>query len=75
MIKSILEFLDYIVPRFLDEEVVVIEQDDGYHLCKPLRLVEDGEIYDGIVTVRVFNFFGKAYAPNVVSEVREFKRK
>jgi len=70
--KLLLRILDVLIPRFLDEDVVVELRDDGYHLLFPMSEVEPHEVFDGIVTMRTFNFFGIALFPKQIGEVRPF---
>lgn len=68
MIKDYtLMILDFIVPRFITEEVAVDAL--GYFIC-PIKYIREDEFYTSVALVRSFNFFGYAMFPKVL-EIRE----
>lgn len=72
MIAYIKMFFDIIIPRFLTEDVVVVDVGDHYELAFPLRFVTEGEMFDGIVTLQTFNFFGVGCFSKQLGELRKF---
>lgn len=74
--KAFFEFLraiaDVAVPRFMTEDVALQIRDGGYHIVCCMADIEEGEIFDGVATVRMFNFFGAGLWPKMVGEVRDW---
>lgn len=62
--------LDFIMPRFITEEVALELTPEGYLPVIPISQVEPGEKFDGVVTMWSFNLFGFALFPRTVGEVR-----
>lgn len=69
-------WLDILIPRFVSEETAVQNQLCGHceiehpqPVCA-MSDIEPGEVYDGIVTVRFFNFFGEALFPRLAGPIR-----
>jgi len=61
--------LDVLIPRFLTEDVAIIENDDGEYIV--LCVVEDlqpTDNYDKIVSISCFNLFGFALFPRINEE-------
>lgn len=67
--KRILEFL---IPRFMVEDVALEWRDDGYHIVCSTDDLLDWEVFDGIVTVRCFSWLGLGAFPKQIGEVRPF---
>jgi len=58
--------LDLLIPRFITEDVAVLEVDGEY---RPICNVDDlnmYDVYDKIITVKTFNFFGFGLFPKMV---------
>lgn len=72
MFERIKRFFDIVIPRFIYEDVVLLDIDGELHTIKPLICVEDGEFFDGVITLQVFNLFGFALFGKTVGEVRKF---
>ena len=58
----LLLMLDIFVPRFVTEDVVLDQQEDGsFVTVGPLACVEPGETFAAICTVCAFTWFGVAW--------------
>ena len=57
---------DAFFPRFVTDKIAFEIIDGCYQGIGPLWLLEPGERYDAIGTVRSFNFFGWAVYPKLV---------
>lgn len=74
--KTIRKWLDILVPRFLTEDVAVSVTYCGHcdepHLQPVCAMtdVEPGERFDGIMTMRCFNLFGRGLFARQVGEIR-----
>ena len=58
--------LDILIPRFITEDVAVLEIDGEY---SPICNVDDlkaYDVYDKIIMVRTFNFFGFGLFPKMI---------
>lgn len=73
--KTILDFLDWFVPRFFTEDVALKDEGDYYEIVCSMKDIEPGEWYDGVVALNAFNFFGNAYFVKQVGEVRPWPSK
>lgn len=58
MTDTLKKFLDFIIPRFMTDEVAFVYNGDEIEIVCTLLDVEEGEEFDGIVKIRCFNFFG-----------------
>lgn len=77
MIKESIQFLknlfDFIVPRFITEDVALIDNGEKLEIACPFDRIEDGVNYAGIVSVSSFTFLGRAFFVKQVGEVRPFE--
>jgi hypothetical protein len=64
------KLLDYLVPRFITEDVALIEQAEGFEIVCCIADVEPGERFDAVATIRCFNLLGFDLWPKQVGEVR-----
>ena len=64
---------DFAVPRFVTEDVALIEESDRFVPVMPLSLVEHGEVYDGIATLNSFVWLGRAWFGKQIGDVRPFE--
>lgn len=68
--------LDIIVPRFVTEDAAVISTycgncaDEHLQPVCSMADIEPGEVYDGIITMRSFNFFGRGLWAKQVGPIR-----
>lgn len=69
----IIKFLDICIPRFIDEDVALVNVDGQLEIVCSMKDVEQDEVFDGIVTIRGFNFFGFMLFSKCIGEVRPFK--
>lgn len=70
MIDFLKKFYDVMMPRFITEYVVLVEQHDGYH---PLCSLDDLEVWEFHKSMafqkwRSFNLFGQAILPKAIGE-------
>lgn len=61
------KILDFLLPRFLTEDVALKDDGDQLAIVCPMHDLKPGEQYDAVATMRVFNLFGRALFPRVVS--------
>lgn len=66
MKDTIREFLDIAVPRFITEDVAANKIGDTWQPICCVKDLEEYDIYDEIITVRTFNFFGFGLFPKLV---------
>lgn len=68
--KSLLLYLNIIVPRFITEYAAcrILPNGQFEPICAVADLRED-EVPDGVVLINMFNFFGIAVFPKVKGEV------
>ncbi len=61
------KILDLLIPRFTNDRVaiVIMENGDYQSICLEHQLRDD-DIYDKIITVRVFNLFGLGLFPKMI---------
>lgn len=64
------KLFDLLVPRFMTEDVALIECVDGFAIVCCMGDVEPGECFDAVATLRVFNLFGFGLWPEQIGEVR-----
>ena len=64
--------LDLILPRFITEDVALIDTGDGLEIGCRLADVRHGERFAAVATIRSFNLFGFALFPRMVGEPREW---
>lgn len=67
---NIRQLFDIILPRFITEDVALHDNGDCYEIVCCMSDIQEGERFDGIVTMRTFNLFGLAIFPKQVGEVR-----
>ena len=67
MIEIICMFLDWAIPRFISEDVALIDEGDGYGVLCAMHNIRDGDYYDAIATARSFDFFGHGYFAKFVN--------
>lgn len=70
-------FFDIVIPRFITEDSAVTwsVQDERYEIVCSMLDVLEHERFDGIVTVKTFNFFGFGLFPKAVSKVKPWSFK
>jgi hypothetical protein len=66
------KILDILIPRFITEDVALVECDEGYEIACSMKDVQPWEDFHGVVTMQCFNFFGFGLFPKKVGHVREF---
>lgn len=69
MIKDFLFFLwDIFVPRFVTENCAILHLPDGpVIVCREVDLIPE-DIYDEIVEIKSFNFFGMGLFPRMTNK-------
>ncbi|AFX93656.1 hypothetical protein G646_gp188 [Serratia phage phiMAM1] len=69
------KFLDFIIPRFVTEEVVFEydEKCDGYIPMYPVDQLLPGEYPEYVGTLRCFNLFGIGLFTKMVGDLRKYK--
>jgi hypothetical protein len=67
---GIKQIFDILIPRFMTEDVALMETDEGYEIVCAMSDIEHGEEWDGIATMKMFNMFGFAMFPRQIGEVR-----
>lgn len=67
--KLLKKILDLAIPRFLDEDVALVEINGNYEIVYPISDLRPLEKFDAVVTMRVFNLFGWALFPKQVGEI------
>ncbi|MEJ1464986.1 MAG: hypothetical protein RPU15_17220 [Candidatus Sedimenticola sp. (ex Thyasira tokunagai)] len=60
------KILDIIIPRFLVEDVAVLEVGDEYQPVCCVKDLQPGDHYDKIITVRTLNLFGFGVFPKLI---------
>lgn len=70
MIEIIYMFFDWATPRFINEDVALIDEGEGYGVLCAMHDIREGDHYDAIATARSFNFFGRGYFASFVN-IRE----
>lgn len=68
--KTILAFLDWLVPRFFTEDVALIDEGDSYRILCSMKDLDPDEHYDAVVAITAFNLFGYALFPKQAGSVR-----
>jgi hypothetical protein len=66
----IYKILDVLIPRFMTEDVALIDTGERYEIVCSMVDVMEWERFDGVATMRVFNFLGFALFPKMIGEVR-----
>jgi hypothetical protein len=66
MIKA----LDWLIPRFITEEVALSYTKDGYVPVCSMRDLSEGETPDATITMSSFNLFGFGLFPKYLGEVK-----
>lgn len=61
------KLLDLILPRFLTEEVALHDNGDHLVIVCPMADLKPGERHHAVATMRVFNLFGRALFPRMIS--------
>jgi len=64
------KFLDIAIPRFITEEVALIDRGDGYEIVCAVKDAEPGESFDARVTVSSLQVLGFGLFPRVIGDVR-----
>ncbi len=64
------KILDLAIPRFLDEDVALVEINGNYEIVCHISDLRPLEKFDAVVTMRVFNLFGWALFPKQIGEVK-----
>lgn len=72
--NTFLRFLDWIVPRFLTEDVALHDAGEHYEIVGPMKYLDPDERYDAVVSITSFNLFGSALFPKLAGEVRPWPK-
>ena len=64
------KILDLAIPRFLVEDVALVEINGNYEIVCPIAVLRPLEKFDAVVKMRVFNLFGWALFPKQIGEVK-----
>ncbi|GKX51801.1 hypothetical protein SOASR029_21100 [Budvicia aquatica] len=80
MNMSLKKFLDFLLPRFVTEDVVFEElicrgRAESWSPACAITDIKPGERYEKIGTIRSFKFMGGSYGIQVIGELLEFKPK
>lgn len=62
--------LDLILPRFIVEDVALVDEGDRLEIACSMADVKEGEIFDATATIRSFNLFGIALFPRMIDGPR-----
>lgn len=71
--KLISILLDIVIPRFVIEDVALVDCGDHYEIVCSMADLAPGESYDAVATAHCFNLFGIALFTKLVSEVRPWQ--
>ena len=66
--------IDLLIPRFITEDVALNEIDGILEIVCVMSDVSEGELFDGVVSVKSLVWFNKGFFPSQVGEVREWTR-
>jgi len=70
MKKRLARIIDIVMPRFITEEVALIDTGDRYEPVCSMVDVQDGERFDAVATFRSFNLFGIGLRPKMIGKVK-----
>lgn len=68
--KSIKCLFDTYTPRFITEDVALIDVGDHYEPVCSMKDLRPGEQYDAVATWRSFNFFGLGLFPKMIGKTK-----
>jgi len=74
MIKFLYAIIDLLIPRFITEDVALEEIDGVLEIVCSMAAISEGEVFDGVVSIRSFTWLGLCVFPKQVGEVREWVR-
>lgn len=71
--KFLLAILDFIIPRFVTEDVALLKHPDGSYetICSVSALFDD-EKPDGVISVTCFSWLGHGWFPKQAGEFRKW---
>lgn len=72
MKNRLARIIDIVTPRFISEDVALIDVGDQYEPVCSMNDIHDGERFDAIATFRSFNLFGLAIFPKMIGKVRPY---
>lgn len=66
------KILDILLPRFITEEVALVDAGDHLEVACALADVKPGEAFAAVATIRSFNLLGRALFPKMIGEPRDW---
>ena len=64
---------DILIPRFITEDVALLENEKGYSIACSIDDVQDGEVFDAISTMSSLTWLGRSFFVKQVGPVRVFE--